>query len=104
MRVIRKEEISNAIKNPNAEEIYEMIGRSLAIGGTTHHSLVHVVIPPGKSSHAHFREVSEETYYFLKGVGLMRIGEEIRFGCTLVKPASSILMKDIRYSTRERAI
>jgi hypothetical protein len=30
MRVIRKEEISNAIKNPNGEEIYEMIGRSLS--------------------------------------------------------------------------
>jgi mannose-6-phosphate isomerase-like protein (cupin superfamily) len=79
MRVIRKEEISNAIKNPNGEEIYEMIGRSPAIGGTTHHSLVHVVIPPGKSSHAHFHEVSEETYYILKGVGLMRIGEENTF-------------------------
>ena len=75
MRVVRKEEISNAIKNPSGEEIYEMIGRSPAIGGTTHHSLVHVVIPPGKSSHAHYHEVSEETYYILKGVGLMIIND-----------------------------
>jgi mannose-6-phosphate isomerase-like protein (cupin superfamily) len=73
MRVIRKEEISNAIKNPNGDEIYEMIGRSPAIGGTIHHSLVHIIIPPGKSSYAHYNKVSEETYYILKGGGLMII-------------------------------
>ncbi len=71
MRVIRKEDISNSIKNPRGEEIYEMIGHSPETGGTIHHSLVHVVIPPGKSSHAHYHKVSEETYYILKGVGLM---------------------------------
>ena len=75
MRVIRKEEISDIIKNPNGEEIYEMIGRSPALGATIHHSLVHVIIPPGKSSHKHFHEVSEETYYILKGVGSMEVGE-----------------------------
>ena len=78
MRIIRKEEIkvSDIIKNPNGEEIYEMIGSSSAIGGTIRHSLVHVIIPPGKSSHAHYHEVSEETYYILKGVGLIIIDEK----------------------------
>src|SRR5215469_14227554 len=73
MRVVRKEEISNPLMNPSGEEIYEMIGPSPAVGGTIHHSLVHVVIPPGKSSHAHYHKVSEETYYILKGEGLMNI-------------------------------
>jgi len=67
MRVVRKEDISNPLMNPSGEEIYEMIGRLPEIGGTIHHSLVHVVIPPGKSSDAHFHKVSEETYYILKG-------------------------------------
>ena len=71
MRVIRKENIKKSIKNPRGEEIYEMIGHSPETGETIHHSLVHVVIPPGKSSEAHYHKVSEETYYILKGVGLM---------------------------------
>jgi mannose-6-phosphate isomerase-like protein (cupin superfamily) len=71
MRVVRKEDISNPVKNPSGEEIFEMIGCLPEIGGTIHHSVVHVVIPPGKSSQAHFHKVSEETYYILKGVGLM---------------------------------
>jgi len=50
-----------------------MIGRLPEFGGTIHHSLVHVVVPPGKSSQAHYHKVSEETYYILKGVGLMRV-------------------------------
>ena len=90
MRVIRKEEISNSIKNPSGEEIYELIGRSPAIGGTIHHSLVHVVIPPGKSSHAHYHKVSEETYYILKGEGLMIVdAKEFRLQlgqACLIKP------------------
>ena len=73
MRVVRKEEISIPLMNPGGEEIYELIGPSPAVGGTIHHSLVHVVIPPRKSSHAHYHKVSEETYYILKGVGLMII-------------------------------
>lgn len=73
MRVVRKEEINNPLKNPGGEEIYEMIGRLPEIGGSIHHSLVHVVVPPGKSSQAHYHKVSEETYYILKGVGLMRV-------------------------------
>ena len=73
MRVVRKEEISNPLRNPGGEEIYEMIGSLPEIGGAIHHSLVHVVIPPGKSSQAHYHKVSEETYYILKGVGLMSV-------------------------------
>jgi mannose-6-phosphate isomerase-like protein (cupin superfamily) len=73
MRKIRKKDIINSIKNPLGEEIYELIGSSTETGDTTHHSLVYVVIPPGKSSQAHRHKVSEETYYILKGVGSMTI-------------------------------
>ena|SRR5450755_3387992 len=71
MRVVSKEEICNPLKNPGGEVIYEMIGRHPEIGGAVHHSFVHVVIPTGKSSQAHYHKVSEETYYILKGVGTM---------------------------------
>jgi mannose-6-phosphate isomerase-like protein (cupin superfamily) len=89
MRVVRREEINNPIKNPSGEEIYEMIGRLSEVGGTIHHSVVHVVIPPGKSSHAHYHKVSEETYYILKGVGLMIVDtKEFR-----LEPGQACLIK-----------
>lgn len=67
MRVVRKEEIEAPFLAPKGEVIYEMIGRPKEIGGTTNHSLVHVMIPPGKMSPAHYHKVSEETYYILAG-------------------------------------
>lgn len=73
MRVVRKEDISTPIKNPSGEEIYDMIGRPPESGGTIRHSVAHVVIPSGKSSHAHYHKESEETYYILKGVSSMRV-------------------------------
>ncbi len=77
MRVVKKDDISNPLKNPSGEEIYELIGRFPAIGGTIHHSVVHVVIPAGKSSHAHYHKASEETYYILKGIALMKVDAKV---------------------------
>jgi mannose-6-phosphate isomerase-like protein (cupin superfamily) len=89
MRVVRKEDISNPVKNPSGEEFYEMIGRLPEIGGTIHHSVVHVIIPPGKSSHAHYHKISEETYYVLKGIGSMIIdAKEFR-----LQPGQACLIK-----------
>ena len=73
MRVVRKEEINNPIKNTSGEEIYDLIGLSPESGGTILHSVAHVVIPPGKSSFAHYHKESEETYYILKGTSSMRV-------------------------------
>ena len=73
MRKVTREEISNPFRAPLGEIIYEMIGRPPEIGGTTHHSLVHVVIPAGKRSPAHYHKVSEETYYILKGNAEMTV-------------------------------
>jgi len=91
MRIISKEDINSPVTNLNGEVIYEMIGRPPEIGGTIHHSLVHVVIPPGKSSHTltHYHKVSEETYYILRGVGLMIVdGKEFR-----LQPGQACLIK-----------
>ena len=69
MRIVSKDDIKEPFRAPLGELIYEMIGRPAEIGGTTKHSFVHVVIPPGKCSPAHFHKVSEETYYILRGKG-----------------------------------
>jgi mannose-6-phosphate isomerase-like protein (cupin superfamily) len=76
MRKVRKEDICTPLIAESGEIIYEMIGRDSEIGETTHHSLVLVVIPPGKSSNAHYHKASEETYYVLKGVGSMVVETE----------------------------
>ncbi|GAA1785283.1 hypothetical protein GCM10009811_08040 [Nostocoides veronense] len=73
MRVIRMEECGEPFRAPLGEEIYEMIGRPQHLGGTVSHSLVHVVIPPGKCSPSHIHRVSEETYYILSGEAQMTI-------------------------------
>ena len=67
MRIVRKEDIAKPFFAPLGERIYELIGSPLELGRTVHHSLVHVVLPPGKSSPAHYHKVSEETYYVLSG-------------------------------------
>lgn len=67
MRIIKKEDLDKPFLSPSGEKIYEMIGKSKEIRGTTNHSFVYVVIPKGKSSLAHYHHVSEETYYILKG-------------------------------------
>ena len=77
MRTVRKEDVTKPFLAPRGEIIYEMIGRPQEIGGTTKHSFVHVVIPPNKSSSAHYHIVSEETYYVLKGRARMIVnGQE----------------------------
>jgi quercetin dioxygenase-like cupin family protein len=75
MRVVTKADVSEPFMAPLGEQIYEMIGRPDDLGGTVEHSFVHVVIPQGKRSPAHFHQESEETYYVLKGSGLMAINE-----------------------------
>jgi mannose-6-phosphate isomerase-like protein (cupin superfamily) len=76
MRIARKNQIREPFRAPLGEEIYEMIGRPEELGGTVSHSLVHVVVPPGSSSPAHYHKDSEETYYILKGEALLTIDKE----------------------------
>src|SRR4051794_39440760 len=67
MRIIRKEQIAEPFEAPLGEQIFEMIGRPDQLGGTVKHSFVHVVVPSGCSSPAHYHKESEETYYVLAG-------------------------------------
>jgi mannose-6-phosphate isomerase-like protein (cupin superfamily) len=75
VRIIRKQDVSEPFSGELGEKIYEMIGRPREIGGSSNHSFVHVVIPPGMSSPAHFHKESEETYYGIAGRGCMQINE-----------------------------
>jgi hypothetical protein len=54
MRIIRKEEIKQLVLSTSGEMIFEMIGRPPEIGGTIKNSVVHIVIPSGKTSAARF--------------------------------------------------
>jgi mannose-6-phosphate isomerase-like protein (cupin superfamily) len=76
MRIIRKENINTPFLAPKGGRIYEMIGRLKEIGGTSKHSLSYVVIPPKKSSSAHYHKISEETYYILKARAKMIIDNQ----------------------------
>jgi mannose-6-phosphate isomerase-like protein (cupin superfamily) len=73
MRIVRKSDVAAPFVAPLGEQIFEMIGRPPELGGTSKHSFVHVVIPPGKCSPSHFHKDSEETYYILRGSASMAI-------------------------------
>lgn len=73
MRIVRRTDIASPFHGEYGELIFEMIGRPPGLGGTTHHSLVHVVVSSGDSSPAHYHAKSEETYYGLAGKGIMQI-------------------------------
>lgn len=88
MRIVRISDVDGPFRGELGEEIYEMIGRPPEIGGTSNHSFVHVVIPSGKSSPAHFHRRSEETYYGLSGRAVMQVGDN-RF---TVEPGTAVLI------------
>ena len=67
MQARSKDQVTHPIFAPGGEIISEIIGREADHGGTTLHSLAHVLTPVGKSSTAHYHKVCEETYYVLKG-------------------------------------
>ncbi len=75
MRIVKQEDINQPYEAPLGELIYEMIGAPQKLGGTSKHSLVHVVIPAKCSSPAHYHKISEETYYILEGKARMIIDD-----------------------------
>ena len=66
----------SALVSPTGEILIELIGRSAENGVTNQQSLAYVVIPPHKSSAAHYHKVMEEIYYILKGTALMIIDDK----------------------------
>jgi mannose-6-phosphate isomerase-like protein (cupin superfamily) len=75
MYINEKAKVTNPIRNPQGETIYELIGNSVNSGQTDTHSLAVIVMPPGGSSQPHFHKVGEETYYILAGSAKMAINE-----------------------------
>lgn len=90
MRITRKEEVKNPLKNAEGEIFYEMIGRGENLGNSEYHSIGHVVVLKGYSTNKHYHPKSEETYYFIRGKGTMVIDEkryEVKMGdAVLIKP------------------
>ena len=79
MRLTRKEHIEIPFESNTGEKVYEMLGAPEAIGGVTHQSFSHVVIPAGCTSRPHYHPVAEETYYILSGEGRMVVdGKQMR--------------------------
>lgn len=75
MRVTTKDEIDQPFLAPLGEVIYELIGSLPDVGGTTKHSVAHVVVPSGKLSPKHYHTTLEETYYLLAGQARMVIDD-----------------------------
>jgi mannose-6-phosphate isomerase-like protein (cupin superfamily) len=75
MYIASKQDANTPLYAPSGEIIYELIGATESTGGAVRHSVALVIIPPGKSSHAHYHRVSEETYYILCGAAQMVIDE-----------------------------
>lgn len=96
MHLTSRDEITEPLKNPTGEIVYELIGSSAEKGATDRHSLAHIVIPPGASSAPHYHQVSEETYYILRGTARMRIdGREFSLPparVCLIKPGETHLI------------
>lgn len=76
MKITSKDKTTSTDKAAKGEVIYELVGKAEDIGGTTNHSVAHIVIPKNKSSSAHYHKVSEETYYILSGKARVVLDEE----------------------------
>jgi mannose-6-phosphate isomerase-like protein (cupin superfamily) len=63
------------IASAHGEVVYELVGPNLN-ETTQRHSVAYVVIPPGKSSLLHYHPEAEESYYILKGIAQIILGEE----------------------------
>jgi mannose-6-phosphate isomerase-like protein (cupin superfamily) len=76
MKVICKEDVSEALVAPLGELIYEFFGPPQEQGSSVKHSLAYVVIPPKKLSPKHYHKTAEESYYMLKGTARMIVDDK----------------------------
>jgi mannose-6-phosphate isomerase-like protein (cupin superfamily) len=76
MRLVKRSDIEEPLRQPSGEIVYELIGASPGLGGTASHSVAEIVIPPGKSSLCHHHNVAEETFYMLRGKASLRIDDK----------------------------
>ncbi len=71
MHISRSHNLPPLIKNPDSENIQEIIG--LQSGGIHSHSLAQVTLSPGKASAPHFHKKSEESYLIFSGIATIKI-------------------------------
>jgi mannose-6-phosphate isomerase-like protein (cupin superfamily) len=77
MFINSKDQVTSPFTQPLGETVYELVGSSPTSGSAHLHSLAHILIPPGKSSSAHYHKVAEETYYILSGQGRMLVDRQV---------------------------
>ena len=75
---------------PTAPSIRELAG--VPSGNAANQSLAEATVPPGGETAEHYHRVSEEIYFFLSGVGTMRLGDDeaaVRGGdCVVIPPGA----------------
>jgi mannose-6-phosphate isomerase-like protein (cupin superfamily) len=76
MKIVDIDELADPLVTQTGEIIYELIGAAGDESEIPNHSLARIVLPPGKSSSLHYHKISQETYYILQGVGLLKVGDE----------------------------
>ena len=77
MHIRQIKDITQPLRSPLGETVYELVGASQTTGQTNQQSLAYIVIPPcGRSSH-HYHLVSEESYFILSGKAQMAIDGEL---------------------------
>jgi mannose-6-phosphate isomerase-like protein (cupin superfamily) len=77
MFINSKDNITQPLTQPLGETVFELVGSAAHSGSARLHSVAHILIPPGKSSSAHYHKYAEETYYILSGQGRMLVdGQE----------------------------
>lgn len=87
MAVIRLEH-RDAFTTADGSEIRELAG--LPSGNAANQSLAQATVPPGAETIEHYHRTSEEIYYFTRGRGRMRLGDDefdVREGdCAVIAP------------------
>jgi mannose-6-phosphate isomerase-like protein (cupin superfamily) len=85
-------DISQPLRSPLGETVYELVGTAQTSGQTNKQSLAYIVIPPGGCSSHHYHLVTEESYFIISGKAQMVVdGELISLSsgqACLIKPPS----------------
>jgi mannose-6-phosphate isomerase-like protein (cupin superfamily) len=92
MHTRKVKDITQPLKSPLGEIVYELVGTSPTSGQTDKHSLAYIVLPPGGRSSHHYHLLSEESYYIMSGKAQMIVdGEVVSLSsgeACLIKPPS----------------
>ena len=92
MHIRQIQDITEPLRSPLGEIVYELVGAAPATGQTDQQSLAYIVLPPGGRSAHHYHRVSAESYYILSGNAQMTIdGETVTLSsgqACLIKPPS----------------